>query len=101
MGFIKRDVGGHGTSLQQKRVYTSLGSSCPTCVHQSWEEYQRIVLANMSKPYSEYFPCFVMDFGVRMLDRKDLNWCTPFFAVSQWVMKDSIILQVGVHTLFR
>ncbi len=24
------------TSLQQKRVYTSLGSSCPTCVHQSW-----------------------------------------------------------------
>ncbi len=25
------------TSLQQKRVYTSLGSSCPTCVHQSWE----------------------------------------------------------------
>ncbi len=28
------------TSLQQKRVYTSLGSSCPQCVHQSWEEYQ-------------------------------------------------------------
>ena len=24
-----------------------------------------------------------MDFGVRMLDRKDLNWCTPIFAVSQ------------------
>ncbi len=22
--------------------------------------------------------------GVRMLDRKDLNWCTAFFAVSQW-----------------
>ncbi len=33
--------------------------------------------------YSEYFPCFVMDFGVRMLDRKNLNLCTPFFAVSQ------------------
>ncbi len=32
---------------------------------------------------NEYFPCFVMDFGVRMLDRKNLNWCTPFFAVSQ------------------
>ncbi len=39
------------TSLQQKRVYTSLGSSCPQCVHQSCEEYQRIVLVNMSKPY--------------------------------------------------
>ncbi len=26
-----------------------------------------------------------MDFGVRMLDRKNLNWCTPFFAVSQCV----------------
>ncbi len=26
-----------------------------------------------------------MDFGVRMLDRKDLNWCTPFFSVSQWI----------------
>ena len=26
------------TGLQQKRVYTSLGSSCPTCVHQSpWQ----------------------------------------------------------------
>ena len=27
-------------SLQQKRVYTSLGSPCPQCVHQSWAEYQ-------------------------------------------------------------
>ena len=68
------------TSLQQKRVYTSLGSSCPQCVHQSGEEYQRIV----------YFPCFVMDFGVRMLDRKDLNWCTPFFAVSQCNQLDTV-----------
>ena len=25
----------HVTGLQQKRVYTSLGPSCPTCVHQS------------------------------------------------------------------
>ncbi len=45
------------TSLQQKRVYTSLGSSCPTCVHQSWEEYRRIVLANMSKPYDFSLLC--------------------------------------------
>ncbi len=69
------------TSLQQKRVYTSLGSSCPQCVHQSWEEYQRIVL---SGHYSEYFPCFVMDFGVRMLDRKNLNICFTKSHCSIW-----------------
>ncbi len=31
----------HFTGLQLNRVYTSLGSSCPTCVHQSWEECQQ------------------------------------------------------------
>ncbi len=25
----------HSTGLQQKRVYSSLGSSCPQCVHQN------------------------------------------------------------------
>ncbi len=25
-----------------------------------------------------------------MLDRKNLNWCTPFFAVSQWPWYESI-----------
>ena len=41
--------------LQQKRVYTSLGSSCPQCVHQSWAENQGIVPANTSKPYGIMF----------------------------------------------
>ncbi len=26
-----------------------------------------------------------IEFGVRIVGRKNLNWCTPFFAVSQWV----------------
>ncbi len=46
--------------------------------------------------YSECLPCFVMDFGVRMLDRKDLNWCTPFFALSQCLW--SSLTMVYGHT---
>ena len=30
------------------------------------------------------FPGILLNFGVHIGDRKNLNWCTPFFAVSLW-----------------
>ncbi len=78
------------TSLHQKRLYTSLGSSCPTCVHQIEADNQWFLL----------YPCFVMDFGVRILDRKNLNWCTSFFDVSQWDMRSECDLEVVCQWLY-
>ncbi len=70
------------TSLQQKRVYTSLGSSCPTCVHQSWEVYQRTNCNLQTKCI--YAWANNKRIGVRIQDRKYLNRCTPFLDVSLW-----------------
>ena len=84
-----KKIGDRNTSLQQKRVYTSLGSSCPTCVHQSWEEYQRIVLANMSKPYDFMFWEMVdhlsNDINAKYHDWHTFQWQDDIYRCTHWI----------------
>ncbi len=60
------------TGLQQKRVYTSLGSSCPTCVHQSpWQSrenthYNDLVV--VCSCWQGQFADILLNFGVRIGD---------------------------------
>ncbi len=59
--------------LHKKRVHIRLGSSCPQCVHQ-------IICYTTTTNWSI---CSLVQFqglllGVRIGDRKNINWCTSF-----------------------
>ena len=89
------------TGLHQKRVYTSLGTSflwtpivvCSCMYTFLWKQDPmrtpshigvRIGSHFNKNAYTSIHEQTTIEFGVRIMGRNNLNWCTPFFAVSLW-----------------